>query len=588
MRANHLLLVEPNNNAYGEEALSRPLGGSETIFIFMVRALEKRDDIDLEVFYKDSGDFKEFVKDKNYDLVISYRSPEPLFQVQGKINAIYLQDLPNQQSVTLMNILFQQGKLNKLIFLSHFQKQMYLQHMPGVQEGRHCLMFENGLDLDLFDSSIDKENAFIYASAPNRGLDVLLDMWGDIHTELPEYTLKIAGSTTMYNVESNTPEMNQSREELLGIGDDMYDQDISGVEWLGGLSHAELIEEMEKCKALLYPSTFAETSCHVLNCALHAGAVPVISSVGAIIEKIGVGENGIVIPGDPHSKEFKKMYVEAVVDMIKSGRIDRMIAVNRGSYTAWGMDRLVDRLITQLLKFDEIEGLNQRVLGVVCSLYDRGENAKINFRNLIWYAPIDMITDEITGMPIDQARNAAASMTIHTNADWLLFLDSDVFVDKYFLTNMLKIADEHGVDVVVANYPYHEEELIPTARVVRVSDNRAINCYGIADEDLNDPEKYRFVTAGLGATLISVDALKRIGRPYFRTQNVHTRHTGEDAYFYQECRAVGVKVWLTVNMPIIHADSDKLYGQAEHIRLIRPQLGFNRFDAPRSAQLNNR
>jgi len=591
MNKYNILLIEPNNNAYGEEALEKPLGGSETIFIFLVRYLQKRSDISLEVFYRNSGDFKEFVLNKKYDLVISYRNPAPLFQVQGKMNVVYLQDLPSQESVAMLNTLFSAGKINKMIFLSHFQKEMYLRNMPQIEEGRHVLMFENGLDLSLFDETIKKKNEFIYASAPNRGLETLLSLWSEIHDQLPDYILKIAGSTKMYNVDSNNNnnketrdiDINKEREKLLEIGNELYSkaEKMDGVKLLGGLSHKQLIKEMESSKSLLYPSTYPETCCHVLNCALHAGAVPVISSVGAITEKVANSENGIIVNGDPTSDEFKKQYIENVLELVKSNRIERMIIVNRGNYLAWDMERLVNRLITQLLKFNEFEGDNVKVLGIICSLNDRKENTKVNFKNLIWYAPVDMITDEYIGLPLDQARTAAANVAMYMKADWLLFLDNDIYVDKNFLMDMIKKAEDTNSDVVVANYPYKENNnLIPTTRVKRILDNKAINCYDVSEEEINNKEKYKFIVAGLGAILISTNVLKKIGRPQFRTQIIshNTLHlgkqTGEDSYFYQECKAIGAKIWLSTEVPIIHVDNKtgNIFGKKEHIELIRPQI----------------
>ena len=583
----NVLLIEPNNNTYGEEALLKPLGGSETIFIFLVRELKKKEDINLEVFYQDSGNFKEFVENKKYDLVIAYRNPAPLFQVQGKMNVVYLQDLPNQQNIMLLNTLFQVGKINKMIFLSHFQKQSYLQNMPQIDEGRHTMMFENGIDLSLFDSTLEKKNEFIYASAPNRGLDILLEMWSEIHTQLPDYTLKIAGSTTMYNVDSNDNTkientINKEREEFLNIGNELYKkaESMTNVKLLGGLSHSKLIKEMESSKALLYPSTFAETCCHTLNCALNAGAVPVISQVGAIQEKVTNTENGIIIPGDPNSEEFKKQYINTVVDLIKSNKIERMINTNRGNYLAWDIKRLIDQLITHLLKFDEYEGDHVKVLGIICSDQNRRENTKSNFKNITWYAPYDMITDEYVGIPLDQARNAAASVAIHMKADWLLFLDNDVYVYKNFLMDMLEKAEDSKSDVVVANYPYKDKNsLIPVTRVKDAKNNRAINCYDISEKELNDPNLYKFITGGLGAALISTELLKKIGRPQFRTQNISTRpphlgkQTGEDAYFYWQCNNIKAKIYLTTEIPIIHVDNTgNMFGKPEDIELIKPQI----------------
>lgn len=598
-----ILLIEPNNNQYDRSDLSGPLGGSETVFVFLKEGLERRDDIELDVVFRDIGNekFNEFVKDKNYDLVLSYRNPAPLFQVQGKINALYLADMPNQQVLMLISTLFQQGKINKLIFLSHFQKTAYLQHLPMVDEGRHCLMFENMIDTTMFDKTIKKDNQFIYASAPNRGLDVLLDIWPNIHKELPDYILKVAGSTDMYNVESNDqtdPDMNKQREELLKIGKELFTRitngEIPGVERLTGLSHQELIHELEKSKALLYPSTFPETCCHSLNMALHAGAVPITSQVGALVEKITNGDNGITIPGDPHTDKFKHDFANIVTDLVKSGIIDKMSDMNRDQYHAWGIDRLVNRLISSTVNTDQTEGENIKILGVTTSMNDRGKNAKINFNNLVWYAPIDMQTFEITGMPLDQARSTAANMAIQKGADYLLFLDSDIFVDKHFLLDIMKKMEDNKADIVVANYPFKDntKQLISTARFVRISDNKAINCYGcnqITEQNLNNPEQYRFVMAGLGAVLISTDILKKMGKPHFRTQNVNIRHVGEDAYFFQEALAIDAKIYVTIDTPIIHVNFDPAgkiipFGTEHDVKLILPQIGKTSITTPQPLQ----
>lgn len=593
-----ILLIEPNNNKYDRTDLSGPLGGSETVFTFLTEGLEKRPDVELDVVFRDIGNdkFIEFVKDKQYDLVISYRHPGPLFHIQGKINALYLQDMPNHEILMLISTLFQQGKLNKLIFLSHYQKTAYLQHLPMVDEGRHCLMFENMIDTSMFDKTIEKENQFIYASAPNRGLEVLLDIWPDIHKELPDYVLKIAGSTNMYNVKSNDNDVhitNDQREKLLEIGEKLFNKiknnEIPGTELLGGLSHQELINELEKSKALLYPSTFPETCCHLLNMALHAGAVPVTSQVGALVEKIANGDNGITIPGDPASDQFKQDFTKQVIELIRLGTIDRMITTNRDQYGAWDIDRLVNRLLSFTVNTEQTEGENIKILGITTSMNDRGPHTKINFKNLVWYAPLDMQTYELTGMPIDQARNTAANMAIQKGADYLLFFDSDIFVDKHFITNMMKMMEDNNADIVVSNYPFKDDtnQLMSTTRFVRICDNKAINCYGcnnITEQELNNPDKYRFIMAGLGATLISTDLLKKMGKPHFRTQNVNVRHVGEDAYFFQEAKAVGAKIYVTIDTPIIHVDLDQgkilPYGTEENVKLILPQIGNSSISIP--------
>lgn len=563
MKVHKVLLIEPNNNRYGKTSLDNALGGSETVFLFLVEELKKRVDVDLAVIWRDDNfDLGE----TNFDLIISYRDPSPFFMIQGKINAVLFQDMPNQQCLMQIQQLMNAGKLNRLIFLSHFQKEAYLSQLPRelITEARHCYMFENGLDMSLFDESIAKENSFIYASAPNRGLEQLLEIWPILHQQLPDWKLKIAGGTTMYNVDGNPEEINQGREEFLSIGNDLYKKanEMPGVLVLGPLPHADLVKEFERSKVFLYPNTFPETCCHVLNIALQAGCCPIVSQMGALVEKITSGENGFVVPGDPTSDQFKFNFVTTTIQNVMSGSIDRVCKTNRGSYLGYGMDRLVDRLLNVFLNFEEMEGNNHRILAVCPSLYGNG---KKQFKNWKWYSPIDVQTDELVGIPVDQARTSAAHIAVKKEADWLCMVDDDVYTAPHFIMDMIKKALKYNVDVVVCNYFFKEDYgLVPVARVYERSTHQAIDISNLSEEEVNS-SKYRFVMAGLGAVLIATKALKLIGRPYFRTQNVQVRHTGEDSYFFQECRTLGIPVWLSLDIPLIHVGNGKVYGKIEDI-----------------------
>lgn len=565
-----ILLIEPNNTRYDNKALDNALGGSETVFLFLVDSLKKRGDVDLEIVFKNDP---QFGGQTNHDLIISYRDPSPFLHVQGKINACLFQDMPGPQSSALISHLMQAGRLNRLIFLSHFQKEAYLQNISKelVHEARHCYMFENGLNMGLFSQytmldiphSLPKEMAFIYASAPNRGLDVLLDMWPVIHNLLPDYTLKIAGGVTMYNVPGN--DTNDERVEFLSTqGEDLYDRarTMDGVELLGPIPHRELIRQFEVCTALLYPNTFPETSCHVLNAALHAGCCPITSQMGALVEKIVHGENGFLIPADPTTDQYKQLFVQTLMQNLQSGTIERINKTNRGTYLGFDMDRLTDRLINIFLNFRKLEGDNHRILAVCPSLY--GNNKK-QFANWRWYSPVDVQTDELVGMPIDHARNVAANIAVHKEADWLLFIDDDNYTAPNFVMDMIDTAIKRNVQVVVCNYYFKEDAgLIPVARVYRKCDYKAVDIIGLTEEEVNGPD-YHFVMAGLGACLIHTNALKQIGRPYFRTQCVQVRHTGEDSFFFQECHRLNIPMWLSLDIPVIHVGKGKVYGKQEHI-----------------------
>lgn len=564
-----MLCIESVNNKYDESELEKALGGSETIFLFLVRELKKR--VELDIAFRNTP-----IPDKKYDVVMSYRSPSPLFYFKKSKNVLYLQDLPSEEICQQINRLMGMGLLHKCIFLSHYQKEMYLYQCPMLDENRHVIMLENGLDLDLFKCKVKKEKAFLYASTPYRGLDVLLKVWPKIHKSLPDWELRIAGNVNMYSVSSNSEEHNKLQNEINAVGNELYGKDIPGIKWLGGLKHSDLVKEMKRCKGLLYPCTFPETSCHTLNCALHAGCSPFVSTAGgAVSEKVCHNENGVIIPGDPKGEEFQKLYIEHIIETVKSGRIDRLNKVNEGQYKAWGMERLTKRLVDLLFDWDKVEGVNHKILGVTVSLYGSKKKA---WNNLLWYNPYDLMTEEIVGLPVDQARNAACSMTIYKGADWLLFLDDDIRVRCNFLTEMMKRYEETDCEIIVANYFLKNQYISePVTRIVRKFDNKAIGWNQLKDlteEQVNSPE-YRFIMGGAGALLISTKVLKKMGRPWFRTTaTMSGRHTGEDNWFFSEARFLDIPIWVAWDIPVAHVDekNNKWYGRPEDIELIKDHI----------------
>lgn len=569
----NVLLIEPNNNYYSRKDMVKAMGGSETVFVFMKEAFENHLNCNVQTLFSEDITPENLVEVNkiNYDLIISYRNPSIFITIQGKINACLFQDMPNPMCLQQISQLINTGRLNRLIFLSHFQKEAYLNQLPRelITEARHCYMFENGLDMSLFSPNILKENNFIYASAPNRGLKELLEIWPILYQCLPDWKLKIAGGVDMYQIPSNDPLVNQERQEFLSIGNELYNKakEMDGIEYLGALSHAELIKEFEKSKVFLYPNTFPETCCHVLNIALQAGCCPVVSRMGALVEKVISGENGFIVEGDPSSDQFKQNTIETIMRNIQS--IERICKTNKGSYLGYDINRLVDRLVSIFMEHEKNEGNNHRIYAVCPSLYG---NNKRNFSNWKWYSPIDIQTDELIGLPIDQARDAAAHCAVKREADWLLFIDDDIYTEPYFPMDILKTALKRNVDVVVCNYYFKEDyDLVPVARVYRKSDMMVIDITDLLEEEINGPD-YQFVMAGLGACLISTKALAKIGRPYFRTQNVQIRHTGEDSFFFQECRRLGIPVWLSVDIPLVHVSKNKIYGRPSDIDKVVPTL----------------
>lgn len=98
---------------------------------------------------------------------------------------------------------------------------------------------------------------FVWMSAPDRGLEQLLDMWGKIKVALPDAELKIFYGWQFFDKTLHIPEQKALKDRLL----EKVKQ--PGVEWVGRVNPDRLNEELIKAGVWLYPPPhdFRETCC---------------------------------------------------------------------------------------------------------------------------------------------------------------------------------------------------------------------------------------------------------------------------------------------------------------------------------------
>jgi GR25 family glycosyltransferase involved in LPS biosynthesis len=158
--------------------------------------------------------------------------------------------LPYGCSLKDKQILFKWNKyINGCICLTQWHKELFIERYPILSNKIHLI--NNGIDIDSFTkiNRINKiKNKFIYSSTPERGLNILLDLWPQILEKIPDATLSIA---SYGNFPSN------SEEELLK---NIIDKNTSIV-YLGKLQYEKLYEELSSSEYWLYPTHWPETSC---------------------------------------------------------------------------------------------------------------------------------------------------------------------------------------------------------------------------------------------------------------------------------------------------------------------------------------
>ncbi|RHZ24175.1 hypothetical protein DYB31_013849, partial [Aphanomyces astaci] len=124
------------------------------------------------------------------------------------------------------------------------------------------------------DQGINTPTHFVYGSSPSRGLETVLDSWGDIRRRLPTATLHVYYGFTRAFVQFAQPsDVWRQRMELLLRQD--------------GITYAA-------AGFYLYPTTYPETSCVSIMKAMAHGAIPITSKRGALAEVVGPFDLGPV------------------------------------------------------------------------------------------------------------------------------------------------------------------------------------------------------------------------------------------------------------------------------------------------------
>ncbi len=145
-----------------------------------------------------------------------------------------------------------------------------------------------------------------YASAPFRGLDVLLDLFPRIRAACPDAELDVFSSMQVYGV---TKADDEAR-----FGALYRKASQPGVRLVGSLPQFELAERLQEARVLAYPNYYPETFCIAAIEAQAAGCAVVTSRLGALPETVGKG--GICVPGKTSDAAYQDAFVAACVRLL--------------------------------------------------------------------------------------------------------------------------------------------------------------------------------------------------------------------------------------------------------------------------------
>ncbi|UQZ90079.1 hypothetical protein C4J81_13050 [Deltaproteobacteria bacterium Smac51] len=303
------------------DALERgALGGSETAFIQITRALARRGHqvsafnsstkagIYEGVAYYPFADSLPILAREHFDIfVVSRYCAFFNLPFMSDLKVLWNHDtLDNPKELRSVH-----DEIDLFLVLSNFHKDNFLVRMPQIDD--RLVVTRNGLDFDLMDRSAAPEkdpNKVIYASRPERGLKTLLeDIWPRLHRAFPDLRLHVCGyNIKLDGIPAELEELYRHINVLL--------ESTPGLVILGGLSKGEYYRHLSESSMMLYPSVFPEVSC-LAALESQALGVPVLTSDAfALSESVLAPQTKI--GGRPGSPQYVNDYVERAMEFLSN------------------------------------------------------------------------------------------------------------------------------------------------------------------------------------------------------------------------------------------------------------------------------
>ena len=310
----------PFHNGTLEE---RPLGGTETGVIRLAQSLEK---LGNEIFVVTAHPNPplstplylplQAINDlPPVDVLIAVRDWQAvLVPVKARFKAMWTGDAADQPATLGIGDKRFIEAVDSLFLVSywHAETMSKLAKFPLEK----IFVLRNGVHLDYFSARVEKDpTRLIYSSTPYRGLRYIPRIFSEIQKQVPRASMHVFSAFDVYAGAGKTPE--NERKEFESLKAEL--NSLPNCQVHGNVLQAQLAQEFMKSSILLYPNTFAETSCITAMEAQAAGCVIVTSALGALPETVAAA--GVLIPGQPGTKDYDEKMVELTVKLLTDQKL---------------------------------------------------------------------------------------------------------------------------------------------------------------------------------------------------------------------------------------------------------------------------
>lgn len=336
---------------WGPHTLETGIGGSEEAVIHMAAALTARGDrvtvyggwegAHEGVLYHNHQTFDPYAL---HDIVVVWRTPTPVdMRIHATAVYIWMHDVPNPSEFTPERM----ERVNRVWVLSDWHRQC----LPNVPDDK-IEVIRNGVQAQEFPREPRDKHKVVWGSSPDRGLDKLLAVWGDVVEAVPDATLHCYYGFDMYDKMNRPPAFKQ---HVMGLVEKYKDS----ITWHGRVGKDELWEAFCTAGVWAYPTYFDEISCITAMRAQITGAWPVVVPKAALSETVKWGTK---IDYDIHTDEGLTAFRDALIYELQNPVSDSdrtAMMLDTGVHFSWDSvaDMWRDRFAADLVARPELEAV---------------------------------------------------------------------------------------------------------------------------------------------------------------------------------------------------------------------------------------
>ncbi len=263
------------------------------------------------------------------DLFIASRAPTLVdVPINAAVRALWVHDVDCGDQLTPGRA----DRFDHLLALSDWQRRHLRGRYPFAKA--KIRRFRNGILPELFAPApwTDRPPRVLYTSSPDRGLDVVLELWSEIKARVPDAELAFCYPDVYDAVADQVPEIREHRDRIRALSDQ------PGVVRMGSLPQPTLAKLMSASRVWVHPSwmtamdePFMETSCIGAMEAQAAGCHVVAGGWGALRETVRHGH--LLTVGDPRDARWREGFITSVVEGL-TNQATGDLAVLRGPEAA--------------------------------------------------------------------------------------------------------------------------------------------------------------------------------------------------------------------------------------------------------------